>query len=170
MLVRPEEIQLGQVDHALAMAIRNTSGVSFVPPATKLEFPGRPDGVPEGMRFALDMTDEEVDQWVRSLPAAIPEGMRRFARIIAIALRDYGWFITDSSGGAHLKFEAVESALADWQTLGVLPSVRDPDRPLLTFPRRLLTGLFTVDRIYALVPSDRYPPELRARKLLPTRP
>ena len=170
MLVTPEEIARGRIDHALAMAVRNSSGRSFVPPATKLEFGDHPEGIPEGMRFALDVTEEDIDAWVRALPAGVPEGMRRFARVVAVALREYGWFITDSTGTANLKFEAVESALADWQTLGVLPEVRDSRRPHLTYPRRLLTGLLTPARIYAVVPSDQYPPALRARRLVPTRP
>ena len=108
MLVTPEEIARGRIDHALAMAVRNTSGRSFVPPATKLEFGDHPEGIPEGMRFALDVTEEDIDAWVRALPAGVPEGMRRFARVVAIALREYGWFITDSTGTANLKFEAVD--------------------------------------------------------------
>ena len=50
MLVRPEEVMQGEIRHALSMPIRNTDGTHFVAPATKLEHPGRPDGIPEGMR------------------------------------------------------------------------------------------------------------------------
>jgi len=154
MLVRPEEIVQGEIRHALSMPIINTDGEVFVPPATKLEHPDHPgDQVPEGMRFALDVTDAEIDTWIRSLPRDLPEGMRRAARIIAAALRDYGWFITDTSGGAHLQFESRVTAGDQWTALGL----DDLELGGQEYPRDLLDGLITQDRIYTLVPSDRYP-------------
>ncbi|MCI5146741.1 MAG: hypothetical protein D3923_14755, partial [Candidatus Electrothrix sp. AR3] len=103
MLVRPEEIMLGEIRHALSMPIRNTDGALFVAPATKLEHPSYPsDQIPEGMRFALKVTDKEIDLWLASLPKEFSAVSRYSARCIAVALRDYGWFITDTSGAAHL--------------------------------------------------------------------
>lgn len=155
MLVRPEEIRQGQIRHALSMPIRNTSGQTFVPPATKLEFShGRP-GIPEGTRFALDVTEEEIVAWSQTLPRE----MRQAGRVIARALRDYGWFITDTAGGATFQFEARVSAGAEWDRLGL----REVKRGNKTYPQDLLDGLITQDRIYAIVPSDQYPRRLRAR-------
>jgi hypothetical protein len=159
MLVRPEEIMLGEVRHALSMPIRNTDGELYVAPATKLEHPDRPGGgIPEGMRFALHVTDQEIEEWVRSLPAELPDQTRRSARVIAVALRDYGWFITDTSGGAHLQFEDRITAEEKWQALGLADSGEDWPR----YPQDLLDGLMTRERIYALVPSDEYPEDRRA--------
>ena len=152
MLVRPQEVVQGEIHHALSMPIRNTDGRQFVPPATKLEHPGRPAGIPEGMRFALDMTDAEIESWLASLPPEV-ERMRPYAGIVARALRDYGWFITDTSGGAHLQNEAWVSAGEKWSKLG-MDTVRAGDKQ---YPHDLLDGLMQRERIYALVPSDQYP-------------
>lgn len=160
MLVRPWEIEQGRIEHALSMVIRNTDGERFVPPAMKLEHPGRyRNGIPEGMRFALDVTDEEIEDWVDSLPGALPQTTRRAARTIARALKEYGWFITDTGGNAQLQFESTVSTGTAWDDLGL-------GRQLINgkdYPRDLLDGLLTPERIHVIVPSDEYPRHLRAR-------
>lgn len=157
MLVRPQAIAAGRIDHALSLPVRNPSGQYFVAPATKLEHStGRP-GIPEGMRFALEVTEEEIQAWAaRFGPASDPT--RRSAIIIARALRDYGWFITDTSGGATFQFEANVSARSDWESLGLGQRRLDNWSEL---PRDLLDGLMMRDRIYTIVPSDQYPANLR---------
>jgi len=154
MLVRPEEIEQGRIEHALSMPIINTDGEFFVPPATKLEHPDHPaGGIPEGMRFAIDVTDAEIEAWVEGLPDELPEKTKQAARIIARALRNYGWFITDSSGAAHLQFEDRATAGAEWDSLGLY----QVEINYMEYPRDLLDGLITRDNIYVLVPSDQYP-------------
>ena len=159
MLVRPAEIEQGVIPHALSMPVRNPDGASYVAPATKLERRTAVVGVPEGMRFALQMDDVEVDRWVADLPPELPPATRRAAAVIARALRDYGWFITDTTGSAHLQFEDRITAGMDWDRLGLV------DRRVegRSYPRDLLDGLMRPERIVALVPSDQYPPNLRAR-------
>jgi hypothetical protein len=160
MLVRPAEVACGRIGHALSMPIVNTDGEFSVAPATALEYEEHgPGGVPEGMRFALDVTDEDITAWIESLPRDLPPATARSARVIAEALRDYGWFITDSSGGAHLQFEDRLTAGAAWATLGL-------DKHEIggkVYPRDLLDGLVRKERIFALVPSDQYPERERAR-------
>lgn len=151
MLVRPEEIAAGRIPHALSMPARGTSGQFYLPPATKLEHKhGRP-GIPVGLRFALDVTDAEIEAWLNDLPGTSSQ-TRRSARIIAEALRDYGWFITDAAGSSHIQFEANLTAKQDWAALGLSPRGAGP----YMLPRDLLDGLVTRDRIYAIVPSDWY--------------
>ncbi len=153
MLVRPRSIEQGVIEHALSNPIRNTCGEVFVPPATKLEHPGRPQGIPEGMRFALRMSDDELDEWIGELhDRGLPDNTIQAARIIARALIDYGWFITDTSGGCHLQFEDRYSAGERWEKLGLSHFEIDGRN----YPRHLLHGLFTRERIYALVPGDQY--------------
>ena len=154
MLGRPEEIALGAIEHALSMPVVNTSGKESIPPATKIEHPDHPDGVPEGMRFALDVTDGEIEAWLAALPPEVTPEIRHFARIVAVALRDYGWFTTDTSGGAHLQFEARESAAGMWEALGIIDV--ESKETGKTYPRDLLDGLVTRDNIYVLVGSDNY--------------
>ena len=152
MLVRPEEVSAGVICHALSMPIKNTSGQTFVAPATKLEFPTGRAGIPEGTRFALDVTDAEISDWADGLPGK----MRPAGVAIAHALRDYGWFITDTSGGASLQFEARVSAAKRWDALGLR------ERPVgsKVYPRDLLDGLLLPSRIYVIVPSRQYPANL----------
>lgn len=152
MLVRPWEIEKGKIEHALSMPIRGTSGQFFVPPATKLEFPGKEGNIPEGMRFALDVTDKEIEDHLNSLGNLKPE-IRRALRIIFVAMRDYGWFITDTSGGTHLQFEAPQSAADDWQRLGLFPQQNLNGK---VFPRDGLDGLIREDNIITIAPSDQY--------------
>ena len=154
MLVRPQAVAAGTIDHALSMPIRNPDGAVFVAPATKLEHPDYPPGIPEGTRFALDVGDAEIEAWIASLPAELPPATRRAARTIAVALRDYGWFITDTAGGATFQFEANVTAGDEWRALGLAENVLSEDR---VYPRDLLDGLLTRERVYAIVPSDQYP-------------
>lgn len=156
MLVRPQEIREGIIRHALSMPVKNPDGTFFVPPATKLEnYQNRSaPGIPEGMRFSLAVSDAEIEAWIAGLPEEVPASTRRAARAIAVALRDYGWFITDTSGGAHFQFEARMTAAKDWEELGLAPmgTIRWKD-----YPRDLLDGLITRERLRAHMPSDQYP-------------
>jgi hypothetical protein len=158
MLVRPEEITQGEIKHALSLPISNPSKASYVAPATKLEHSGSDSGdeIPEGMRFALDVTDAQIESWVATKPAAY----QKLARTVAHALRDYGWFITDTSGAAHFQFEAQTSADALWKAQGI-----DPASSSAT---NLLDGLITQSRIYTIVPSDQYPNQSLAPPNPPT--
>lgn len=157
MLVRPEEITQGSIPHALSMPIRNTDGTTYVAPATKLEHNTGIPGIPEGTRFALQVTDAEIEQWISTLPSGLSLSARNAARTIAHALRDYGWFITDTAGSAPFQFEARVSAGSEWDALGLGTQTLGGKE----YPRDLLDGLITSDRIYTLVPSDQYPPYWR---------
>jgi hypothetical protein len=154
MLVRPEEVAQGVIEHALSMPIRNTSGSEFVAPGTKLEFPGvRPDGIPEGTRFALDVTDEQIDAHLASLPDSVPDITKSSLKTIMVAMRDYGWFITDTAGSAHIQLESTTTAQKEWEELGMI----DRDVGGAVYPRDALDGLIRESRIVAFVPSDQYP-------------
>lgn len=161
MLVRPEEVEQGKIEHALSMTIPNISTAEYVSPALKAEFArGLRLGVPAGTRFALKFTDDELDRWAAKLPAKLSDRTRQTARIIAVALRDYGWFITGSSPGNLLQFESQVSAGKKWAKLGFesVKSGRDE------YPRDLVSSLFHPDRLQAYVPADQYPEELQARR------
>lgn len=152
MLVQPEEIEQGVIRHALSMPIKNTDGTTYVPPATKLEHPDRSPGIPAGTRFVLDLTDDDIKAWLQALPPELSTTTRRSARVIAEALRTYGFFITDTSGGAHLQFEDYASAGGAWERLGLGRQFVDGKE----YPRDLLDGLFDQKKIRAIVPSDQY--------------
>jgi hypothetical protein len=130
MLVTPEEVAAGVIDHALSMSgVRNTSP-DYVAPAVKSD--GSTDGgVPVGTRYALTMTDDEIDAWVESKAAEL----RPLARALGIALRDYGWIVTDTGGGAFIQIEDYHSASEGWLALGL--DLADNDDIL----RNVLDGL-----------------------------
>lgn len=140
----------------------NTCGVAFAP-ATKIEHGDRitPDylrspynqtytldkTVPEGMRFALDISDQEIDNWISSQDRFDDNPqLANSARVIAIALRDYGFMIVDTSGnGAGIQASGAENPkdLALWNQLGFHT---DDDGP------KLLSGLIQKDKLYVVEP------------------
>ena len=160
MLVRPAEIRAGVIRHALSMSVANISNAEFVTPATKMDFgKGGRGGVPAGTRFALRATDEELQEWAARLPPALSERTRETARILAVALRDYGWFVTDTSPGNLFHLESRASAGAEWEALGLT----DQKVRRWEFPRDLIDGLLTPDRLVTYVASDNYPAEFLPR-------
>ncbi len=152
MLVRPEEVAEGVIRHALSMPILQPSGTEYTPPATKIEHPEYPAGIPEGTRYSLDVTDAEIDAHIASFPGSVSDTTKASIRIIIVAMRDYGWFITDTAGGIQVQLEALESAWDEWADLGLLPTLHDGRM----FPRDALDGLMTEARLRAYVPSDEY--------------
>ncbi len=88
------------------------------------------------------LTDEDIDDWLYS---RVPAAWRTFARTLAVCLREYGWFITDTGGIAKLQIES--SLTGDY---GPVDTDSDDFRDLLD-------GLLSPERIYAVVPSDQYP-------------
>lgn len=51
--------------------------------------------VPEGARFYITATDKQINTWLDS--RGYTGELRRTARIFAVALREYGWIITNTS-------------------------------------------------------------------------
>lgn len=82
--------------------------------------------VPEGMRFALDVTDEHIDGWLDS--RGYTGAKRRTARIFAVALRDYGWIISDTTcwdSAMAVEGIANPSARKRWEALGITNPTTD---------------------------------------------
>jgi hypothetical protein len=148
MLVRPQEVALGVIAHALAGPIVDVAS-SFVAPATKSD--GGGGTVPMGTRFALNISDADIDAWLSTLPLTATG--KASARVIAVALRDYGWFVVDNGGGPSVQFEDFKSSQSEWDALGLGSQTVNGK----TYPHDLLDGLLTPSRVYALVPSNQYP-------------
>lgn len=134
----------------------------YVAPATKLERTQvdvgsgcnpqvvtdaeRSKTTPEGMRFALRITDAEIDRWLDSRNYTGP--LRTTARIFAVALRDYGWIIAETGcWGMHIETDSVLGpAGPTWSTLGITQRG-------VAYPHGdLLAGLITPDRVYVVAP------------------
>ena len=141
------------------MPVKGTSGTEYFPPATKLEHPGKKGNIPEGARFSLDVTYLEIDEHVNSIIGASPE-LKKGIRTLLVAMKDYGWFITDTAGGQTLQLEAWESAQDEWKKLGFTELLGVTHRlydKYVQHPRFSLYGFLTKDRIRMHVPSDQYP-------------
>lgn len=169
-IVFPEEVASGAVRHAWKLTIVNSmfgpecspsdltdptrfgiSCGSAVAPGgqfervatTEIAGMSRSETVPEGMRFALTISDADIESWLNS--KGYQGARRETARVMAVSLRDYGWFITDSSpvgAGFTLSGAANPATRQQWSALGL---TAESDR-------FLLQGLFTEDRLRVLAP------------------
>lgn len=133
-----------------------------LPPATRVEYATGPTldcgantpadtpaarsrTVPEGMRFALDLTDTQINAWLDS--RGYTGTTRNTARIFAVALRDYGWIIGETGCyGAAIETDGLIDPVsrAKWSALGIQDS---------STVGQLLHGLFTQSAVYVVNPS-----------------
>jgi hypothetical protein len=134
----------------------------YAPPATRIEYPqgqplncgantlpataaGRSLTVPEGMRFALDLTDTQISAWLDS--RGYTGATRNTARIFAVGLRDYGWIIGETGCyGAAIETDGLIDPVSNtkWASLGIQDS---------STVGQLLNGLLTQNHIYVVNPS-----------------
>lgn len=138
----------------------NTCGTALAP-ATKFEYVTIDHGItdqdpwkaiydnaksiPEGTRFAIDITDQEIENWI-SLQSRFngQTAKAQSARVIAKALRDYGFMIVDTAGTPSIQNTGIlnPTEKTKWQNLG-FNSLDDRD---------ILDGLLTKERIYTVNP------------------
>lgn len=100
-LIRPEELEHGEIAHALVFIFSKNRDDWFVHPATRSD--GRFDGSSypmEGMRFQLDpsLTEADFDAW----------GLTREAKVVARALQTYGMYNGDNGGAMTLQFQLLD--------------------------------------------------------------
>lgn len=134
-----------------------------VAPATKLEnhtgpeqcVNGRMEATPEhrlrtvpgGMRFALRVSNEHIESWLATKTTWTAR-RKDTARIFAVALRDYGWYISDTAcGDSIIGTESTDApgARAAWEALGV------PE----TDSEQLLYGLVTnASQVRSMEPGE----------------
>lgn len=142
-----------------------------VAPATRLELengplqcgnatqPATPEGraksIPEGMRFVLNKTDAEIESWLDS--RGYVGAKRNTARIFAVALRDYGWIISDSScWNSSMAVEGVANPKARnrWAKLGITNPAADGASlldGLISGPQDVITLKPNLDKLYTTV-------------------
>lgn len=100
--------------------------------------------IPEGMRFALNIDDVYIENWINSRPDLKSNNrLAQTARIFARAMRDYGMIIVDTNGNnaeIQLSGSANPKTKEKWQSLGMSDEVDNS----------LLDGLVTSSNIYVV--------------------
>lgn len=120
-VVRPEEVLVGEIRHALAFSFSqnrradNGSDIMMYPPACRSdgEFPNTAenDYPVEGMCFQLnpDLDEEDFTEW----------GLTEEARIVARALQKYGMYLDNNGGDLALAMQQLgatpEESRAEWE-------------------------------------------------------
>ena len=103
-LLRPEEVEAGEIRHALTFTFSgvrmgsNGEAMFIWPPACRGDGNVTGEQYPvEGMRFQLDpdATDADFDSW----------GLSAEARIVARALQTYGMFLGDRGGDMKIQLQ-----------------------------------------------------------------
>lgn len=102
-VVEPNELQTGQIDHALAMSVPGLARRRYVQPASVTDGIGPVRALPAGARLRLKAN-------VRPNPKVVKGAKRRYAEAIVAALRRYGAIIVDRA--------AVPTLYGQYGTLG----------------------------------------------------
>ena len=163
MLITQRDIERGVIDHALSLRIPVPDGRVHVAPATKQEHTDSISGIPLGTRFALAASPEQIEQWANQQSVVEP----RYAKMLARALVDYGFFVTDTSwGGRHLSSNRTEEEVqADIAASRTASNSFDVESGLTarlwaeigfegTAFRDLLDGLIRLEDLYAVMEVD----------------
>jgi hypothetical protein len=83
-LIRPQELQDGQIDHALAISVPAPATRNYVPPASTTDGNGATNSLPEGARIRLKADAQLHPQSPQSFQ------QRRVASALMWTLRNYG--------------------------------------------------------------------------------
>lgn len=101
--------------------------------------------VPEGMRFALDATDTDIESWISSRADLKANTQKaQTARVFAKALRDYGAIVVDTGTSSNIQVAGAHNPRAKelWSALGINTEVDN----------NLLNGLMTATNMYVVAP------------------
>jgi hypothetical protein len=97
-LIRPEELEEGEIRHALVFTFPKNRSGSYLPPAARTDGGLSGSQYPmEGMLFQLDpaLTDSDFDRW----------GLSREGKIVARALQRYGMYDGDNGGAMAVQLQ-----------------------------------------------------------------
>ncbi|WP_121253442.1 hypothetical protein [Nocardioides ferulae] len=96
-LIRPGELEAGEINHALAISLPGPAQNYFVQPASSTDGNGATASVPEGARIRLRqdaVIDKPVDP-ITGKPVKLTRQQQRYADAIVAALRTYGAIVVD---------------------------------------------------------------------------
>lgn len=96
-LIRPGELESGEINHALAISLPGPAANIFVQPASATDGNGRLRSVPEGARIRLKrdvVLPQPVDP-ITGKPIRLTKSQQRLADAIVACLRTYGAIVVD---------------------------------------------------------------------------
>lgn len=105
------------------------------------------DGCPTGIRYAIKITDERIEEWLDEFHGDGP--LRDLARIFAVALRDYGIVYAETGGyavGIECESARTPAGAAAAQRLGIRLGSNVSGTPL----GELLVGIFDYGQVYVV--------------------
>lgn len=121
---------------------------------------------PSGMRFALKITDAEIENWLKKRDSDAQKlgdkswsysgAKSNTARIFAVAWRDYGAVVAETGGnGIGMEMDGIQGpAKATWEKLGIVdetvPGQTEDHYPV----NDLFDGLITRERLYVVNPPE----------------
>lgn len=153
MLVTAEEIAQGAIYHALSLSMLHPGYDYFAAPGTKGErASGNNDnvGIPQGTRLYLKKTEGEIDTYLGTLPVQVTTARKAAIKTVLMALKDYGWIVTDTAGANHMQVQSFESV--DWADYDFDNVVGSDGK---TYPRDILDNLITSDAdVGCVLPPD----------------
>lgn len=96
-LIRPNELQAGLINHALAISVPGPAQSVFVQPASATDGNGRVTSLPEGARIRLkaDVAVPRPVDPITNKPIKLTAQQRRMSDAIVAALRTYGAIVVD---------------------------------------------------------------------------
>lgn len=142
----------------------------YLPPATRVEFgtnennrinnrctiptqvnsTGRAQTIPEGIRVALDISDNDITNWLDD--RGYTGAKRTTARVFATALRDYGAIVAETGCyGIGIETDGLinPASKTTWESLGIT-DISGNNNP----HGDLLDGLMTRQRLYVVNPPN----------------
>jgi hypothetical protein len=96
-LIRPGELESGEINHALAISLPGPAAGLFVQPASSTDGNGRRNSIPEGARIRLKrdvVLPQPVDP-ITGKKIKLTKQQRRLADAIVACLRTYGAIVVD---------------------------------------------------------------------------
>ena len=96
-LIRPGELESGEIQHALAISLPGPAAGLFVQPASSTDGNGRTTSIPEGARIRLkrDVVLPQPRDPVTGKPIELTKQQQRLADAIVACLRTYGAVVVD---------------------------------------------------------------------------
>ena len=142
-LIRPQELEAGQINHALAISVPAPASGNYVQPASSTDGNGTTNSLPEGARLRLKagVTFQNPVNPQTGNPIPLTPQQQRYASAILYALRHYGAIVVgraavptlyaqrDVTSNLLMGNELQGITLEDFNVLALPPRIQDTEGP-----------------------------------------